>query len=87
MNDNEKVVIFDVFETEVEANIVKGVLETNGIIAGVLVDNTANTLMRYMPQGDARVVVFERDLERAKQIMDANPIESLPESDDYEEQP
>jgi len=66
-NDNEKIVVFDKYDNQVDANIVKGVLESNGVIAGVIGDSTANALL-LTPM---YVVVFERDLERARQIMES----------------
>ena len=68
-NDNEKIVVFDKFDNAVDANIVKGVLETNGIVAGVIGDSTANALL-LTPM---YVVVFERDLDRARAIMASAP--------------
>jgi len=73
-NDNEKIVVFDKFDNAVDANIVKGVLETNGIVAGVIGDSTANALL-LTPM---YVVVFERDLERARAIMASAPDPDTP---------
>ncbi len=75
--DNERLVVFGRYENAVDANIVKGVLETNGVLAGVIGDSTANALMMT----PMVVVVFERDLERARSIMESQaevgePLES-----------
>ena len=67
--DNERLVVFGRYENAVDANIVKGVLETNGVAAGVIGDSTANALMMT----PMMVVVFERDLEQARQVMDSQP--------------
>ena len=67
--ENERLVVFGRYENVMDANIVKGVLETNGVAAGVIGDSTANALMMT----PMMVVVFERDLEQARQVMDSQP--------------
>ena len=61
MEDKEKLVVFDKYENAVDANIVKGALESSGISAGVIGDSTANAVW----MAPVMVVVFERDLEQA----------------------
>lgn len=80
MEKDDDVVVFGKYDNPVDANIVKGVLESNGVIAGVMGDSTANALMQGFSQGAMRVVVFRKDLQRAKQIMDSEPLEA-PEMD------
>lgn len=80
MEKDDDVVVFGKYDNPVDANIVKGVLESNGVIAGVMGDSTANALMQGFSQGAMRVVVFRKDLQRAKQIMDSEPLET-PEMD------
>ena len=63
--DQEKLVVFDKYENALDANIVKGALEASGIPAGVIVDSTANAIW----MAPVRVVVFERDLELARQVI------------------
>ena len=75
--DNERLVVFGRYENAVDANIVKGVLETNGVAAGVIGDSTANALMMT----PMTVVVFERDLEQARQVMDSQPEHPEPAED------
>ncbi|HAP49974.1 MAG TPA: hypothetical protein DCQ56_01985 [Porphyromonadaceae bacterium] len=75
--DNERLVVFGRYENAVDANIVKGVLETNGVAAGVIGDSTANALMMT----PMMVVVFERDLEQARQVMDSQPEHPEPAED------
>lgn len=75
--DNERLVVFGRYENAVDANIVKGVLETNGVAAGVIGDSTANALMMT----PMMVVVFERDLEQARQVMDSQPEHPDPAED------
>lgn len=76
MEKDDDVVVFGKYDNPVDANIVKGVLESNGVIAGVMGDSTANALMQGFSQGAMRVVVFRKDLQRAKQIMDSEPLET-----------
>ena len=77
MEKENDVVVFAMYDDPVEANIVKGVLESNGVIAGVMGDSTANALMQGFTQGSMRVVVFRKDLQKAKQIMDSKPLENM----------
>lgn len=77
MEKEDYIVVFGKYDSPVEANIVKGVLETNGVIAGVMGDATANALLQGLSQGTMRVVVFRKDLEKAKQIMDVTIINSF----------
>lgn len=80
MEKEDDVVVFAMYDSPIDANIVKGVLESNGVIAGVLGDSTANALMQGFSQGSMRVVVLRKDLARARQIMDSNPIdEAIPD--------
>lgn len=75
MEKEDDIVVFAMYDSPIEANIMKGVLETNGVIAGVMGDSTANALMQGFSQGAIRVVVLRRDLERAQQIIDTTWIE------------
>lgn len=65
MDDEEKLVVLNKYPNAVDANIVKGALEASGIPAGVIVDSTANAIW----MSPVRVIVFERDLELAKQVL------------------
>jgi len=66
MEKEDKIVVLAKYASPIDANIVKGALEASGIAAGVIVDNTANAIW----MSPARVVVFERDLELARQVLD-----------------
>jgi len=77
MEKEDDVVVFDMYDSPVDANIVKGVLESNGIIAGVMGDSTANALMQGFTQGAIKVVVLRKDLQKAKEIMESTPIEDV----------
>ena len=75
MVKEDEVVVFAMYDDPVEANIVKGVLESNGVVAGVMGDAFANTVMKGFSQGTMRVVVFRKDLERAHEIMDSTSVD------------
>ena len=61
MEQDDVLVVLNKYGNPVDANIVKGALESAGIPAGVIGDSFANNLWK-----DAiRVVVFRRDLEEA----------------------
>ena len=75
MVKEDDVVVFAMYDDPVEANIVKGVLESNGVVAGVMGDALANTVMKGFSQGTMRVVVFRKDLERAHEIMDSTSVD------------
>lgn len=72
----EKSTVLARFSNPYEAHIVKGLLEANGIIAGVLEDTTATALIGNHKQGMVRVVVLEEDLARARQLLNAASLES-----------
>lgn len=61
MDDKENLVVFDKYENAIDANIIKGALESSGIPAGVIGDSTANAIL----MAPMAVVVFRRDLEEA----------------------
>ena len=65
MDIEDKIVVLEKYTNAIDANIVKGALEASGIPAGVIVDSTANAIW----MAPVRVVVFERDLELARQVL------------------
>ncbi len=69
MENEEKIVVLEKYLNPIDANIVKGALEASGIPAGVIVDSTANAIL----MAPARVVVFEKDLELARQVLSQAP--------------
>lgn len=81
MEKGDEIVVLAMYDSPIDANIVKGVLESNGVIAGVMGDSTANALMHGFKQGKIRVVVFRKDLQKAKQILDSEPLED-PEAEE-----
>ena len=65
MENEEKIVVLEKYPNAIDANIVRGALEASGIPAGVIVDSTANAIW----MAPVRVVVFERDLELARKVI------------------
>ena len=79
MEDN--IVVLKKYSNAIDANIVKGALEASGIPAGVIVDSTANAIW----MAPVRVVVFERDLELAKQVIsETDDLTDLPDDEPTE---
>lgn len=67
MEREDDIVIFERYEDPIEAQIVKGVLETNGIIAGVMEENISRGLM----MSPTCVMVMRRDLQRAQEVLNS----------------
>lgn len=78
MGKEDDITVLAKCENEIAANIVKGVLEDNGVTASVMGDSTANTLLKTLGNADWKVVVRQRDLKRAQEILQATP-PSLPD--------
>lgn len=77
MNDKDELVVLGEYENTVEASMVKGVLETNGVPAMLTNEIMSNVLsLAPINYGMVRVMVFEHDLELAKQILASEPINS-----------
>jgi hypothetical protein len=85
MEKDDDVVIFGKYENAVDASIVKGVLASNGVESMLLGDTGASVLSFYpLDMAMVRVVVLRKDLERANEIMAANPIEPMTDDADTE---
>lgn len=67
MERDTDIVIFEKYECEADANIVKGVLESNGIIAGVMEERISHGLM----MAPVAVMVMRRDVEKAREILNS----------------
>ncbi len=76
MKDNEDLVVLGEYENTIEASMVKGVLETNGIRAMLTNEIMSNVLsLAPINYGMVRVLVFRSDFEQAKRILNSAPIE------------
>ncbi len=73
MGKEDDITILAKYESEIEANIVKGVLDDNGVTADVMGDSTANTLLKTLGNADWKVVVRQKDLQRAQEILSTTP--------------
>ena len=76
MGKEDDVMVLAKYESEIESNIVKGMLEAAGITAGVMGDTVANTLLKPLAGGEWKVVVRRQDLPQALQLLEANPIDN-----------
>ncbi|MCH4155958.1 MAG: DUF2007 domain-containing protein [Muribaculaceae bacterium] len=76
MENDEDLVLFREFGSDIEANMVKSVLETNGVPCMLTNENMA-TIMPIGPVsvGAIRLMVFRRDLQLARDVMASNPID------------
>lgn len=76
-NDGDELVVFDRYENAVDANIVKGVLETNGVPCML----TNQAFSSLYPVGAAApfamvgLMVHKRDLKLAHEIMESKPLD------------
>lgn len=78
MGKEDNIVVIAKCESEIEANIVKGVLEDNGMTAGVMGDSTANTLLKTLESADWKVVVRRQDVQLAQKILSTTPPPARP---------
>ena len=80
MQKDDDLVVFDVFDSAFNANIVKGVLETNGVPCMITNDIFSSVFpLTDSFIGQIRVLVFQKDMELAKQIMSSNPVSECDE--------
>lgn len=67
MDNNDNITVAAIFDTDAQAHIAVGVLESNGINA--IIDNEiVSTLLPFVSSG-YRVLVNTRDLEKAAEII------------------
>ena len=77
MYDNDELAVLNEYENAIEASMIKGVLETNGVQA-MLTNEIMSTVLSLAPvnYGMVRVLVFRRDLDLARKILDSKPIDN-----------
>ncbi len=74
MKDNEELVVLGEYENTIEASMVKGVLETNGVQAMLTNEIMSNVLsLAPINYGLVKVMVFKSELELARQILESAP--------------
>ncbi|HRF69629.1 MAG TPA: DUF2007 domain-containing protein [Muribaculum sp.] len=79
MKDSD-LVVFGTYYSDADAYIAKGVLETNGVPC-IINNEIMSTVypITVTSLGEIKLLVFRRDLELARRIMEAKP---LPDQDD-----
>ena len=76
MKDNEELVTLGEYENTIEASMVKGVLETNGVQAMLTNEIMSNVLsLAPINYGMVKVLVFKSDLLLAQEILNSQAIE------------
>lgn len=71
----KKIVLFRSFGSDVEANIIKGVLETNGIQCFLSNEIFSSVLpLTYVSTGAIRLSLFEEDVPEAERILNTTPV-------------
>ena len=75
MKDNEELVTLGEYENTIEASMVKGVLETNGVQAMLTNEIMSNVLsLAPIKYGMVKVLVFKSDLPLAQEILNSQAI-------------
>ena len=75
--NNEVLVVLGEYPSDIDANIVKGVLETNGVRC-IITNEIISSLLPIasLSPDMVRVMVFERDLNEARRILASAPIDN-----------
>ena len=68
--NNEKVVVFRTYNTLFEANVVKELLATNDIPSMIKNEHTTVLLPMFSPMSGVALMVLEKDLAKAQEIVD-----------------
>ena len=68
--NNEKVVVFRTYNTLFEANVVKELLASNDIPSMIKNEHTTVLLPMFSPMSGVALMVLEKDLARAQEIVD-----------------
>lgn len=80
MADGEDLILFEVFDNVFKANIVKGVLETNGVPCMLTNEVMSSVLpLTDSPMFEIRLLIFRKDYQLAQKIMISNPVEDVQE--------
>ena len=74
--NNEMLVVLGEYPSDIDANIVKGVLETNGVRC-IITNEIISSLLPIasLSPDMVRVMVFEPDLNEARRILASAPID------------
>ncbi|MBE6325548.1 MAG: DUF2007 domain-containing protein [Bacteroidales bacterium] len=71
VNNNEKVVVFRIYDSVFEANVVKELLASNDIPSMIKNEHTTVLLPMFNSMSGVALMVLEKDLARAQEIVDA----------------
>lgn len=71
VNNNEKVVVFRIYDSVFEANVVKELLASNDIPSMIKDEHTTVLLPMFNSMSGVALMVLEKDLARAQEIVDA----------------
>ena len=75
-NDGDELVMFGQYENAVDASMVKGVLETNGVPCMLTNDVFSSVFpIGFEPFGGVRVMIYKRDMDLARKIMESKPLD------------
>lgn len=70
VNNNEKVVVFRIYDSVFEANVVKELLASNDIPSMIKNEHTTVLLPMFNSMSGVALMVLEKDLARAQEIVD-----------------
>ncbi len=71
----KEIVLFHEFDSAIEANIIKGVLESNGVPCFLSNETFSSVLpLTNTGVGSIRLNVFAEDVEKAQKILNSAPI-------------
>lgn len=78
--NNEKVVVFRTYNSVFEANVVKELLASNGIPSMVKDEQVTVLLPMFGSMTGVKLMVLEKDLDKATEIVDSKSDENVNES-------
>ncbi|MBR5208356.1 MAG: DUF2007 domain-containing protein [Paludibacteraceae bacterium] len=70
VNNNEKVVVFRIYDSVFEANVVKELLASNDIPSMIKNEHTTVLLPMFNSMSGVALMVLEKDLAKAQEIVD-----------------
>lgn len=74
VNNNEKVVVFRTYNSVFEANVVKELLASNNIPSMIKNEHTTVLLPMFNSMSGVALMVLEKDLAKAQEIVDATNV-------------
>ncbi len=74
VNNNEKVVVFRTYDSVFEANVVKELLASNDIPSMIKNEHTTVLLPMFNSMSGVALMVLEKDLAKAQEIVDATNV-------------